>query len=400
MPTLASSILSRTPDEKTVVEDVYKKTDASVVNSFQDLNLTGFDLSDKFGFLSKFTSGNLLKTATDGVLGLNPESLTSKISAAFSDEFSKAKTLVNDVVSGSQAAIAAVKSDVNTVTGLIKEASRVYTTVNGIVRAVQTGNLSDLRGIANTINAVAGKVGIALSANGALGGVFTSLVGEAGAAGIQGAFSVVADTIQSSTTLVNKSSILYTVATGSLPGALARGDLASVAAMTEYIGNGAIGMIQPSAVSQLARNDKTAYTPSDISGSNGQFVQYQGAYQKVDPNWNTSSFQPQGSSSTFRDLTSLLGASVQVKNIFTTGALTASNSVDKTYAALQVFNKPLTVDEEITKRMPMTVSTGSNQVVRDADPRVEEPTEATYTTNSPDWLDSMIAAAQAGHPSQ
>lgn len=399
MPTLASSILSRTPDEKTVVEDVYKKTDSSVVNSFQDLNLTGFDLSDKFGFLSKFTSGNILKSATEGALSLDTESLTDKISSAFSEEYAKAKTLVNDVVSGSQSAIATVKSGVNEVTGLIKEASRVYTTVNGIVRAVQTGNLSDIRGIANTLNAVAGKVGIALSANGALGGVFTSLVGEAGSAGIQGAFGVIADTIQSSTTLVNKSSILYTVATGSLPGALARGDLASVAAMSEYIGNGAVGMIQPSAVSQLAKNDKTAYTPADISGSNGQFVQYQGAYQKVDPNWNTSSFQPQGSSSTFRDLTSLLGASVQVKNIFTTGALTTTNSVDKTYAALQVFSKPLTVDGEITKRMPMSVSTGSNQVVRDADPRVETPASASYTTNSPDWMDSMIAAAEEGHPS-
>jgi hypothetical protein len=293
---------------------------------------------------------------------------------------------------------------VNEVTGLIKEASRVYTTVNGIVRAVQTGNLSDIRGIANTLNAVAGKVGIALSANGALGGVFTSLVGEAGAAGIQGAFSVVADTIQSSTTLVNKSSILYTVATGSLPGALARGDLASVAAMTQYIGNGAVGMLQPSAVSQLAKNDKTAYTPADITGSNGQFVQYQGAYQQVDPNWNKSSFSVPDPSNpttgkTFQDLTSLLGASVQVKNIFTTGGLTSENAVDKTYAALNVFPKPLTVDEEITKRMPMSVSTGSNQVVRDTDPRVETPAAANITNSAPDWFQGMIDAAEEGHPS-
>ncbi|BDD79326.1 hypothetical protein [Burkholderia phage FLC8] len=398
MPTLASSILSRTPDEKTVVEDVYKKTDSSVVNSFQDLNLTGFDLSDKFGFLSKFTSGNLLKSATDGVLGLNPESLTDKISAAFSDEYSKAKSLVNDVVSGSQSAIAAVKSGVNEVTGLIKEANRVYTTVNGIVRAVQTGNFSDIRGIANTINAVAGKAGIALSANGALGGVFTALVGEAGAQGIQGAFGVIADTIQSSTTLVNKGSILYTVATGSLPGALARGDLASVAAMTDYIGNGAVGMLQPNAVSQLAKNDKTSYTPSDISGSNGQFVQYQGAYQKVDPNWNTSDFKPQGSTAPLRDLTSLLGASVQVKNIFTTGGLTSTNSIDKTYAALQVFNKPLSVNEEISKRFPQSVSTGSNQVVRDTDPRVQPPQEDLGAPRNIQWLDDLIAGKSTTIP--
>ena len=373
MPTLAKSIFSRTPDEKTVVEDVYQKTDSSVVNSFQDLNLTGFDLSDKFGFLSKFTSGNVLKSATDGALSLDTESLTDKISSAFSDEYAKAKSLVNGIVSGSQSAIAAVKSDVNAVTGLIRKASQVYTTVNGIVRTVQTGNLSDLRGIANTLNAVAGRTSVALSANGALGGVFTSLVGEAGAQGIQGAFSVVADTIKSSSNIANQSSLIYTVATGSLPGAIKRGDLSSVASMVDYMGSGAVGMLKPDAVKQLARNDKTSYTPADISGSNGQFVQYQGAYQKIDPNWNTSSWTPISSNSTFRDLSSLLNASTQVKNIFTTGSLTSTSAVDKTYAALSVLKGPFTVDDEIKRRYPQAVAVGSNVQMRDSDPRVQFP---------------------------
>lgn len=385
MPTLATSILSRTPDEKTVVADVYTKNTATVVNSFQDLNLTGFDLSNTFGFLSKFTSGNILKSATDGALGVDVESLTDKISSAFSDEYAKAKTLVNDVVSGSQAAISAVKSDINSVTGLIQEASRVYTTVNGIVRAVQTGNLSSLRGIANTINAVTGKVGIALSANGALGGVFTSLVGEAGAQGIQGAFGVIADAVNTSSSIVNKSSMLYTVATNSLPAALARGDLASVASMSNYIGNGAVGMLQPSAVSQLAKNDKTSYTTSDIVGSSGapgQFQFYQQSYTQVDPNWNTSTFQPVGSTTQFQDLSTLMGASDQVKNVFTTGAVTSADPNAKMYAALSCFDKPLTVDDMISQQFPQSVSTGSNMSTRDVSPIVDNPTgnDQYYTT--------------------
>lgn len=394
MPTLATSILSRTPDEKTVVADVYTKTDTTVVNSFQDLNLTGFDLSDQFGFLSKFTSGNLLKSATDGLAGLNPESLTDKISAAFSDEYSKAKSLVNDVVSGSQAAISAIKSDVNTVTGLLKEANRVYTTVNGIVRAVQTGNLSDLRGIANTINAVAGKTAIALSANGALGGVFSSLLGEAGAQGIQGAFGTIADAVNSSTQLVNKSSILYTVATNSLPAAVARGDLASVASMADYIGNGAVGMIQPNSVSQLAKNDKTSYTTTDIRGTTaapGQFVQYQQAYAKIDPTWNQSTFTVEGSNTTFLDLSPLTAASDQVKNTFTQGAITSTADADKPYAALAALNSSYSVNDEITRQFPMSVSTGTNMVQKDTDPRVQSP--------DGDWFSSLVGAAEEGHPS-
>jgi len=373
MPTLAKSIFSRTPDEKTVVADVYTKETSDVVNSFQDLNLTGFDLSDKFGFLSKFTSGNVLKTVSDGALGLDTESLTDKISAAFSDDYSKAKSLVNDVVSGSQSAISTIKSDVNSVTGLLRKASQVYTTVNGIVRTVQTGNLSDLRSITNTLNAIAGRTSVALSANGALGGIFTSLVGEAGSQGIQGSFSVIADAIKSSSNIANQSSMIYTVATGSLPGAIKRGDLSSVASMVDYMGSGAVGMLKPDAVKQLARNDKTSYTPADITGANGQFVQYQGAYQKIDPNWNKSSWSPISSNSTFKDLTSLLNASTQVKNIFTTGAVTSGNATEqayKAYAALSVLNGPFSVDNEIKRRYPQSTATSSNILNRDVDPRL------------------------------
>jgi hypothetical protein len=200
---------------------------------------------------------------------------------------------------------------------------------------------------------------------------------------------VVADTIKSSTNIANKTSMLYTVATGSLPGALARGDLASVASMADYIGNGAVSMIQPSSVKQLAKNDKTSYTPTEISGTanaQGQFVQYSGAYQKIDPNWNQSSWQPfsLSSSAPIKDLTCLMGASSQVKSIFTTGGLTSSNAADKTYAALTAFSKPLSVDDEISRRYPQSVATGSNMQLRDSDPRVQtlnlDPTGKGYYT--------------------
>lgn len=370
MPTLAKSIFSRTPDETTVVADVYDVKAAGVVNSFQDLNISGFDLSDQFGFLSKFTSGNVLKSATDGALSLDVESVTDKISSAFSDTYSKAKSLVTDVVNGSASAIAAVKSDINGVTGLLRQASQVYATVNGIVQTVKTGNLSDLRSITNTLNAVSGRVGVALSANGALGGVFTSLVGEAGQAGIAGAFGVVADTIKASSDITNKSSMIYTVATGALPGAISRGDFASVASMASYIGNGSVSMLQPNAVSALARNDTASYTPAQIGGASGQFVAYQGAYQSIDPNWNTSSWIPVGSTTPIADLSALTNASAQVKSTFTLGAtMAADNDPAKIYSVLPAI-QPTTVDQEISARYPMALTGTSNIVSRDTDPRL------------------------------
>lgn len=369
MANLASSIFNRTPDESTVVEDVYKKNNDTTVNSFQDQLLSGFDLSNQLGFLSKFTSGNVLKTAIDGSLSLDKDSLTDKISAAFSDDYSKAKSLISDFATGAKSIVSSVKATTNEVTGLLKQAQSVYYTVNGIVNTVKTGNLSDLRGICNTLNAVAGRTSIALSANGALGGIMSGLVGEAGAQGIQGAFGIVADTIQQADYIQNKGQMIYQVATGSLPGAIARGDLGSVASMVDYMGSGAVSMMNPSAVSSLARNDKTSYTPAQIGGSAGQFVQYQGAYQKIDPNWNTSSWTPVSSSQPVRDLSSLLDASSQVKNIFTTGGKLSTNTADKLYSALSVFGSKKSVDDEIRKQYPTSaVADTSNICSRDVDP--------------------------------
>lgn len=371
MAGLAKSIFSRTPDESTVVEDVYKKTTSEVVNSFQDISKTGLELGKQFGFLSNVSSGNLLKLASDGMLSLNTESLTDKIAGAFSDEYSKAKSLVGDVLSGKTSVIDTIKGTTNSVTGLLRKASDVYYTVNGVVSTVKNGNVSDLRGIVNTINQVTNRTSIALSANGALGGIMTSLIGEAGALGIKDAFGIVAAGVKDSTDITNKGQLIYQMATGSLPGAIARGDLRSVASIVDHLGNGAASMLNPSAVKQLARTDKTQYTSSEIRGSNGQFYEYQGAYQRIDPNWNKSSWTPAGSSTQIRDLSNLMGASSQVKDIFTTGSLMSTNVSDKLYAALKVFNKPKSVDEEILRRYPLsTAATSSGMEVRDTDPRL------------------------------
>lgn len=371
MAGLAKSIFSRTPDESTVVEDVYKKTNSEVVNSFQDISKTGLELGKQFGFLSSASSGNLLKLASDGMLSLNTESLTDKISGAFSDEYSKAKSLVSDVLSGKASAIDTIKSTTNSVTGLLRKASDVYYTVNGVVSTVKNGNVSDLRGIVNTINQVTNRTSIALSANGALGGIMTSLIGEAGALGIQDAFGIVAAGVKDSTNITNQGQLIYQMATGSLPGAIARGDLRSVASIVDHLGTGAASMLNPTAVKQLARSDKSQYSPSEIRGSNGQFYEYQGAYQRIDPNWNKSSWTPLGSSSKIRDLTNLMGASSQVKNIFTTGSLMSNNAGDKLYAALKIFDKPKSVDDEIARRYPHSpASKSSGMDVRDADPRL------------------------------
>lgn len=374
MAELAKSIFTRTADEETVVEDVYKKLQDGVVNSYQDLQGFASDLTEKFSFLSSSASGQLLKDTLDGGVELDLKSVTERVTGAFSEDFTKAKTLVSDLASKANSVATTIKGTVNTVTGIVRKAQHAYQTVNGIVSTIKNADLTDLRSITNTLNAVAGQTSVALSANGALGSIYGSLVSEASAKGIQDAFGIVADSIKASTQLVNKGQILYETATTALPGAIARGDIKSVASIVDHLGSGAVSMMNPNAVQQIARTDKVAYTPNEITGTSsnpGQFYEYQGAYQKIDPNWNTTSWRPISTNETFQDLTSLLDASKQVRDVFRIGGVTSDNLKDRIFGTIDAFNGLKSVDSAIKERYPMRVINNDNAVTeRDVNPRL------------------------------
>lgn len=366
---LASSVFTRTPDETTVVADVYKELAPGVVTSFQDSESSSFDLASQFGFLSKASSAaGMLASSAGNAL----KDATGKIGDALGDSMGKAKSLLGDLASGKASVVATIQGTTNGVTGLLRQASSVQYQINGITRAIQNGNLSDIRSITNTLNAVVGTSSMLLQPNGAVAGIYSSLVGEAGKAGISDAFGMIAGSIQASTSFVNKGQMIYQIASGSLPGAVQRGDLRSVASMVDYIGNGTVGMMNPAAVRQLSRNNQDAYTQQQIGGSQGQFIQYQGAYQKIDPAWNQSSWRPQGTSTPIRDLSTLMDASRQTKQVFSTGAKLSANPADKYFAILDKFGGSKSVNQEITSRYPMAVTPSSgNMCVRDTSPRVE-----------------------------
>jgi hypothetical protein len=367
---LAKSIFSRTPDQETIVEDVYKKTDTSVVNSFQDLTGTSGDLYDKFSFLSRYNSNQILvdpNRAFDGGGG----SLSDIIGSALPSDASKQKSLLSDTLGSIKSAANTVRSVTKPITSVVKTATSAYAQINGIVHAIKTGNLKDVRNITNTLNAVTGKTSVLLSPNSAVGSIYGSLVDRASAAGIADSFGIVAGAVKESTTLVNKGNVLYQMATTSMPGVISRGDYRSVASMVDNIGNGAVGMINPAAVNLLSKNNKTKYTASQISGADGQFVQYRGAYGKIDPNWNVSSWQPLGSSTKINDLSCLMDASPETKSVFSIGAKTSADQDTKWYSALDAFTSKKSVDEELKRRYPMSLSSSSYAMsTRDTDPRI------------------------------
>jgi hypothetical protein len=381
---LAKSIFSRTPDEDTIVEDVYKSTSGAVVNSFQDQTGTGGDLYDKFSFLSKFSSGQNLMDPSR--LFEEKASITDSIKDALGEGASKAKSLIGSLTGGIKSAMSVAK----TVTGAVGEAKSAYAQVNGVVTSVKNANLKDLRSAANTLNAITGKTSVLLSPNSVVGAMYGSVVDQASAAGIRDAFGVVAGAVKESTTLVNKGQILHQMATKALPGTLSRGDYLSAASMATSLGDGVVGMIDPGAVTKLASNIKTIPPATSGKGPSYAFLDIKNTFSKIDANWDLSSWKPTaGSTVAVKDLTPIISASPEVKNVFVAGSQESTDKNLKFYSVLQADFKLQTVDEYNRAKYPGATITKSSLQVRDTDPRVLDAIDISNKTNFGDWRDDV-----------
>jgi hypothetical protein len=362
---LAKSIFSRKPDDDTIVEDVYKSTSGAVVNSFQDQTGTGGDLYDKFSFLSKFNSGQNLMDP--GRLFEEKPSTLDSIKDALGDGASKAKSLIGSLTGGVKSAMAVAK----TVTGAVNEAKSAYAQVNGVVSLVKNANLKDLRSATNTLNAITGKTSVLLSPNSVVGAMYGSVVDQASAAGIRDAFGVVAGAVKESTTLINKGQVLHQMATKSLPGTLSRGDYMSAASMVNSLGDGVVGMIDPTAVTKLASNIKTIPPSTSGKGPSYAFMDIKNTFSKMDVNWDISSWKPtSGSTTVVKDLTPLISATPEVKKVFVAGSKESTDDIVKFYAALDTELKARSVDDYNRLKYPGAPTAQESSQKRDVDPRI------------------------------
>lgn len=364
---LVKSIFTRTPSEETAVADVYKSTGDATVNSFQDITGTGTELVDSISFLSKTNSSKILIGPTIE----NANNMRETVDSAMGGATSKAKSAVSDLLGKAKTAFSSVKGATGLISGTLRTGADAYLQIGGLVTAVKSGNLKDLRGITNTLNAVTGRTSALLSANGAVGKIYGTVVDQASAAGISDSFKLVAESVRSNSDLVNKSTVLYGMATTALPGAVGRGDYRNVASMVDSLSSGAVSMMNPSAVSQLAKNNTTKVSASAIGGPNGEFSLQNSSFTKIDPNWNTSQWKTV-STKVYKDLSSLIGGSTETKEVFVKGAKLDNNPDTQWYTALDAIKVKPTVDSVIKQQYPYTTISNSPAVTTsDSDPRVQ-----------------------------
>lgn len=368
---LAKSIFEQKPDETRVVADVYATAKNKVVNSFQALNDTMGDVQENMGFLSQLASGDKIKMLekVGDKLSLNKDGLIGKISSALSDSASRAKSLLSDLAAKKESVMAFYNDNVNKVTGVIKDAQSTYVQVQGAYQTVANADLTSLRGITSTMNALNSKLGMNIASDGPLSGIYSSLVQEASDLGIGNAFTVVADTIQQSEDIYNKGQAIYNIATDVLPNAIKSGNISLVSDIAGYLGTGSIPMMLPNTINSLAQ-----YNEDGLQGRSydDAFADTKARFDAIDPNWNRSTWQLQDESGSLSvyDTSAIAGGSSQIKDIFGVGAMRSDTMADKLFLIAKEIGVRI-VDVEIGKRYPYSPAIGYGRTTSlVSDPRV------------------------------
>lgn len=363
---LASGIFQRIPDQITAIGDVYDKTSNAIVTSYQDLQFTTEEIKEKFSLLSKYASGDKLKLLKSfdikNGITIDKDGVIGRIGSALSDSAAKAKTFLKEMAEKKDAAMAFYQENKNKVTGLISEANKVYSAVGDVYTAVASANLTDMRSITRVINSLGRASSLSLSADGPIGGIYASLVNEAGELGIPGAYNDVVAVIYETNDIYNKGAAIYQLSTSVLPNAIARGDIRMIGNIADQIGNGSISMMRPDTVRGISKNNM-GYP--DDRRLQSVYEDYKGIYRSVEPDWDSSVWQPLESSAQaipVRDVSPVLVGSDHTRNVFVTGSIRSNDPEDKIFAIMDKVGIR-SVDDEIGKRFPYSTSRGQPETM-------------------------------------
>lgn len=366
---IASSLYSQKPEQKLAVADVYSKTGSEAINSFQNLRFSSEEIKEKFSLLSKYASADKLKLLKGfdikNGLTVDKDGVIGRISSALSDSAGKAKSFLKDMAEKKDAAMAFYIENKNKVTGLINDAQSVYYKVGNVYQAVSNVNLTDLRSVTRAINSMSSATNaIGLNTDGAIGGIYASLVDEASELGIPDAFNTVADTIYESQEIYNKGQAIYQLATDTLPNAISRGDIRMVGSIADRLGSGSVSSMRPDAVRSISANN---YGFHDTRNTKEIYDDYRGKYRSMEPNWDVSVWQPmEWSGNTegtkVRDVSAVISGTDHTRDVFINGGIRSEASEDKIFAILDNVGYR-SVDNEITKRLPYSTAVGLPQPV-------------------------------------
>jgi hypothetical protein len=320
----AQSAFSTGPNDDYRTVDVYKQDGKNVISSYTDRSTA----PSTSGLGSLFGSNPLpsLNLDTKTALEVSKNALTYGKSIASGTD---TKSMLDRAVGGLGMAGSALRnaspSLQKSLLGGIGDVQSIYAQVGNTVSRIKSGNLPDIRSVADIINkaAGAGATGIPLininDQNSTLG-MAAGLIQQATRSGIPKSFSALTTNLISNPTqiagLINKV----------LPSVTKSSDVFTLKEMA-LVQPSAIKLANPDILSDFSFNYKADDGTTQVAKMEA-FGAVKETYSAIDPNWLSCPAREGGN---VVDVSKISGASSDFKDMLQTGALNSTDIADKVF---------------------------------------------------------------------
>jgi hypothetical protein len=234
--------------------------------------------------------------------------------------------------------------------------------LGGVSRQVLPSNLGNVSAIGGLLNTMSGGAGaFSIRDNGALTGGLAGVIGQAARMGVPNSFG-------SAMTGISSKNIINQVAGQVLPIVISKCDLGSLSSMSTMCSPGALKMMNPSIISNVA----SSYAVSAGQSYREQISNYTTVtetFGRIDPGWATTSRITSSGTDNAINITNLQGASPDFMTMMETGIRSDANATPETQALLVAREFPPTdVQSQLKEQYPSMIISEPKQPVF-TDPR-------------------------------
>lgn len=344
---LSSSVFASSPKLQEAAVDVYEKTDAVVVNSYQNFVSSFEDVKKLFSYFSPDKAKEGVNIVEDfdikNGLKIDKDTLSERIVAASDGIGSGVKSAMETFSEYRDSLMEFYTENKNKVTGIIKTARDIQVRVGNVKKAIDQAKLTDIKSIGNVINAIKQNSDFKIEDNEMLSGIYASVVDQSMKLGIPDAFKSIKET------LVGDEGMIRSVASKILPAALAEADYDTIKEIASVYSANAISLMKSSAVQDILKRTGLQPHSNDISSKYTDIINTLGL---VDSDWNKLTRNPNTETpEILTDISKILKGSDDVREIIAAGSKQTGSAQDRVMAVVNKL-RAYEVDDQIKKQIP------------------------------------------------
>lgn len=328
---------------KTAVQaaDVYKQTGTAPINSIESF-YKKFE-TDLLGALrGGQQSGNglsIIKSITgDGKLVIDKNALIQRIALSSGPLVAGIRSAAKGITDGIASSFK-VKGDVFAIVGDVK-------------KRVDSTALNDINSLGTLLNTYTQGTALykIVDKDGQVG-LLSGIAKECMSKGVPGAFAALTKDIKDPL-------VVKRIAGNILGDIVKRSDAGSLKDVGAKLGNGGAKAVNPNFVGDFSKNYQKP-PQTTMANKVGEWQTVTDAYKSADSEWHEVSRTTLNGNEKVVNLTGLMQASPDFKEVITVGAKVSTNPQDKVLG-LSTILTPLTVEESLMQNFPRTISTDAS----------------------------------------